>query len=402
MKITIDQLKQLIRRSGPALVAGPALTTNLTRETDCLNMLKDKFPGLDPEGHVSSFLDYGDLILDTGACNSEQLNRLVSEFFANKHFANPQLHGIAKACWSAVVSLAFDDFLRVHLQDWLFEKPWKLTLTTVVESDDIPSLKSVPYYAMLGDIRNRHPEATVATCRSGFLSRERVWGKLLQSFPDRVRSDPIIFLGTKGIPERICDFVNVLFSLSPFKPSHLIFLADDPTALSPTLRNLAAKYTRVDTVECTLTELSTALSRATLQQTLRSGYAPLTQAVIDPAVFSEIEDQVAYVPRKDELRLDPTEHNRLIDALFRPTHLDWSPYALDMEFKRNITESILNSVTGVIGQEQNRKLVLKQARREKAEASAPKSPGFGPEISALGSSPARIRCQLVLAPRFWC
>ncbi|MBL9170496.1 MAG: hypothetical protein JNN07_22365 [Verrucomicrobiales bacterium] len=344
MKISIQELQGQIRR-GPGLVFGPGMSTAPGREVECLKQLKSLHPDLDIDCPCSSFLDYVDLVSAAGTASETKLRNDVQSAFTNAAFANPQLDAITKANWTVIVSLGCDDFLRTKMMDALYATPSKWTLTTIAEPDTTPSLTSVPYYALMGDIRDNRDLSSLAISRSQYLRRQRQWARMLQSLPSIIKNDPLIFLGTATIVERVCDFMNELLKLQPQVPRKLIFLETDPTATNATFRNLVRPFSEIITAECSLSDLCNALSKTNLDIRSLPLFAEPTKGLIDPKVFAEIEDQVAYVPRKDEVRANAAERNRLQDSLFRPTHLDWAPYALGLEFVRDVCSDIEVLVT---------------------------------------------------------
>ena len=343
MKISLKELQQHIRR-GPALVFGPGMSTSPAREIECLRQLRSSYPDLDNDSPCQSFLDYVDIVLAAGIAPEAKVRAAVESAFLNPIFANPQLNAVVRPNWTAVVSLACDDFCRSSLNESLYAVPSKWTLTTVAEPDTTPALTTIPYYSLMGDIRDNRQTSRLAISRSEYLQRQRLWFPMLQSLPRILKSDPLIFLGTTSIVERVCDFLNELLKLQPQVPKRLIFLDGDPTASSPTLMNLVRAHCQIEVASCSLSDLGNALSRSNLAISSLPLFAEPTRFFIEPKVFGELEDQVAYVPRKEEIRTNPAERNRLLDSLFRPTHLDWSPYALSLEFRRDICNEAENRV----------------------------------------------------------
>lgn len=205
-------------------------------------------------------------------------------------------------------------------------------------------LTTVPYYAMMGDIRDKMESSRLAITKAEYLAKIRRWTAVLRTFPNVLKGDPLLFIGTESIVQRVCDFMNALLALHPFVPSKLVFLDSDPTANNPTFRHLVAGFCPVETVDSTLAEIGEMLSRETLAIRKLPLFSQSSDRLVDIRALSAVEDQIAYVPRREEMKVNPEERNRLLDSLFRPTNLDWAPYALDMEFKRDLTDSILEQI----------------------------------------------------------
>lgn len=339
----ITELQALISR-GPGLVAGPGLTTSSSREAQCLAQLKALYPVSDGATFSGTYLDYVDVVLSEQPENALDVRRQIHAIFADTSVRNPQLELIARANWTSMISLTSDDHLRDKVSDFLYHTPTKWSLTTVSEPTDSVKLTTVPYYALMGDIRDKMEASRLAITTAEYLGRMRHWAGILRTFPDVIKGDPLIFVGTESIVQRVCEFMNALLLLQPFLPSKLIFLDNDPTAKSPTFRRLVAGFCPVETVESSLAEIGEMLSRETLSIRKLPLFAQSSDRLVDIRALSAVEDQVAYIPRRDEMKVNPEERNRLLDSLFRPTNLDWAPYALDMEFKRDLSESILEQI----------------------------------------------------------
>ena len=138
--------------------------------------------------------------------------------------------------------------------------------------------------------------------------------------------------------------MNELFKLAPRIPKRLIFLAGDHTVSDPVFKNLVVENCQIQIAEGTMREIGDLLSRESLSISKLPLFADNSQRTVDFKTLAEIEDQVAYVPRREEVEANPNERNRLLDALFRPTHLDWGPYSLDMQFRREVCENIEVSI----------------------------------------------------------
>jgi len=357
MKLTIQELQRQIRR-GPGLVVGPGLTTSGSREAECLNHLRQVFPNYDSESPALTYLDYVDLILAKGDVLETKVRTEVQSHFSNSAFANPQLPTIVKANWTAVVSLCSDDFFRIKLGDYLYATPTKWTVTTIAETGMFLPLVTVPYYCLMGDARENREATSLAISKSQLLRRQRTWLQMLSSLPPILKSDPLIFLGTGTIVERVCDFINEVMKLQPQVPKRLIFLENDPTVVNALFKNLVGTLCQIEVVNCSLTDLGNNLSRQNLAIYGLPLFTDATKAIADTKTFAAIEDQVAYVPRRQEVTANRDERNRLLDSLFRPTHLDWAPYALDLEFKRDICSNLIERVKALFLQRGNASRVV--------------------------------------------
>jgi hypothetical protein len=299
MMIHLTDLQKQIYR-GPALVIGPGMTTSLSRESEFLNLLRRRYSLQETDEQPSTYLDHIDSVVAIGRATEMELRKEAESFFSYPLACNPQLEAIIKANWTAVISLSSDDHVREKLGGFFYSKPTKWSVTTVACPADIPSLTTVPYYAMMGDIRDKRESSKLAISRSQYLKRMRTWSNMLTSLPDVLKSDPLIFLGTSNIVERVCDFVNELLKLSPRIPKRLIFLATDHAATNPVFRNLVAGICEIQTVECTLRDIGDLLSRENLSIYKLPLFEDSSKRLVDLKAISKVEDQIAYIPRRDE------------------------------------------------------------------------------------------------------
>lgn len=333
MTIDLRELQKQISR-GPALVVGPGATTNSSRDSEFLKLLLQQYPQKEGERSPDTYPEYADQLIASDTAPEDALRKLAITYFNEPLVRNPQLELLLKANWTAVVSLSSDAHARDKLKDFLGSKPIHWDVSTVAAPGETLSIAKIPYYALMGDIADRRESHRLAVTSAQYLKRTRVWAEMLKTLPDIVKSDPIVFIGTSGIVARVRDFINELLRLYPRVPRRLIFLADDPAAQDAVLRNLVADTFQLQTVAGTLAEIGALLSEESLSIHKLPLFADINR-FIDFKVLASVEDQVAYVPRKDEIEVNPDEHHRLMDSLFRPTNLDWAPYALGMEFKRD-------------------------------------------------------------------
>lgn len=350
--MNLQELQQQIRR-GPALVIGPGATTSNSREVDLLKLLVESYPQQETERSPASYLDYADQLIASSRAPESDLRKLALGFFSETLVRNPQLELLMKANWTAVVSLSSDGHARDKLRDFLGSKPVHWDVSTVAAAGETLSIAKIPYYALMGDIADRREAHRLAITSAQYLKRTRIWSEMLRSLPDVVKSDPLVFIGTSSIVSRVRDFINELLRLHPKVPRRLIFLADDPAADDPILRNLVADTLHLEVVTGTIAEIGTLLS----EESLSVNKLPLfndAKRIVDFRVLAAVEDQVAYVPQKEEVNANPDEHHRLMDSLFRPTNLDWAPYALGMEFRRDSCATIVTKIEELLAGQSDR------------------------------------------------
>lgn len=263
MKIPLIPLQELQRqiRRGPGVVIGPAISSSPSREADCLTHLKRIFPDFAIDVPAATYLDYADLILASGKIPYLKLRSEIEQHFCNTAFVNPQLPTVVKANWTAVISLTSDNFFKTRLSDFLQATPTRWAPITIAESNLTAPINAIPYYALMGDINDHREASSLAISKSELLHRQREWTKMLSALPNILKSDPLVFLGTGPIVERVCDFFNELLKLQPQIPKRLIFLENDPTPHNALFKNLVKTFCQVQIADCSLATIALLLTK---------------------------------------------------------------------------------------------------------------------------------------------
>jgi hypothetical protein len=339
MIIDIADLKNILLRA-PALVLGPGVTTYPTIEADCLTEVRKAFAAVDIKAH--HYYDLAELVTPSPARKADP-RELVRKFFQSAK-PNPQLDRIVSIRWAAAVSLTADGHFASALRHYLDKQPLSWTVTKVLHTSTLIEPKSVPVYELLGDIDGTSEDTRLAVLRSDYLARRRQWAKLLRSFPDFVKTDPLFFAGTACIPDLVCDFLNELLALGAITPRRLIFLADDSTAHDPRVLALVRTYCQVDLLQCSLGELCEEIAELSSKPHPAIPLRASGPVTFDATELLDFDDQIAFVPYGLEKVPAAENKHRLLDILFSPTNPDWSPYAANLDFKREITPVIEQAI----------------------------------------------------------
>jgi hypothetical protein len=250
---------------------------------------------------------------------------------------------MVSARWTAVVCLTADDFFANALRGYFDKTAIGWTMTKVANPSIIVDPKSVPVYQLLGDLSAMADDSRLAVLRSEYLRKRRQWPKLLRSFPDFAKGDPLFFAGTSSIVPLVCDFLNELLSLGAVVPRRLIFLSEDPTAVSPQLLGLVRDFCQIDTINCSLAEFCEAASPLKLNERARPEMED-GSLVFDLTKLYGVEDQVAFVPSQLSVSSINEQKHRLLDILFSPTNVDWSPYAAGLDFQRDLARDVEKTI----------------------------------------------------------
>jgi hypothetical protein len=348
-KINIETLQTYLRK-GPALVIGPGVSSFGGVEVEILEKLKDRYKAKDSAAKHDHFLFYADQLLADDSVGPSDLRAWTSKYVIDEVKPNPSLSAIVKIYTPAVVSLCIDDNYREALKEYRTQKTSSRSVATISSFGVNPSSRSIPYYTLMGDPRDQRDNRNLVCSASSYLSRKRSWSRILSSFLDRVKGDPILFLGTDAIKERVRDFLDELLRMTPNHPNKFIFLDSDSCAQDSTIVNLIEEFGEIEVVEnCSPQELGNKLSERPTNFADLPLFRDLNSEVIDLRRLGDFEGKVCYVPSITNLNPDESQWHRNLDLLFRPTHLNWVPYALDLPFRRDITQQLTSEVTEHLG-----------------------------------------------------
>jgi hypothetical protein len=204
------------------------------------------------------------------------------------------------------------------LRSQVYSKADGWTVTTLSEAVATLPRHTVPFYTLLGDPADPRDTAKLAVSYSQYLTRRRSWEKMLVQLPDLAKGDPIIFIGTSPIPDRVTDFLNELLRLAPKYPRDLVFLKDDATFSSAALRNLSQGNFELYSVDCQIRDLRNELSKEQLELNELPLFSNAPHGLVEGKTLKSLSDILNYVPKKDEVKAHEREWNRLLDTLFRP------------------------------------------------------------------------------------
>ena len=344
--LTID-LQDLVTFSlrGAALVAGPSLTSHSTAKDECLKTLRARFPDCTPKLPIESYYDFAD-------CAAQNGKSLVSiRGCIEKHFQtvrpSPQLRSIVKVAWKAIISLSEDNHLKNQLTLYLDDIPASISVTGIAHAKVVPEPRTIPIYELLGDLRDARQQACLAVTNPEFLERRRSWRELLSTAPDFIKGGLLIFAGTSSDVDLVIEFLNESFALKPGLSNKLIFLNDDPASFNPAVLQLVGDRCSIFRVQCNLSEACQAFEDCRQTVSIKQIPLELNDLPFDPRPLQSIADQVSRVPFKQEIPASQEgEKSRLLDILFSPSHLGWSPFKEALDFPREMASVLHQHIAG--------------------------------------------------------
>ncbi len=340
-----EAIESLNRR--PGIVVGPNAT--------CL-------PGILPRIFINAFKKFEkDLNLNgpvtdiTYRANLDVLAQIIPDQLPTverqirdellKLSASLDLPHLAKAGWSACISLTEDVLFEAGLRNYLDEKPTSVTSTIIDHSAVMPPERTIPVYKLLGNINNSDPDRTLAITESGMLVRQQTWPQLLRTFPDYLKEAPLFFVGAESVTPLVRSLLGVLLGMPRPNVSKFLFLKDDATIKDPTIMALCS-LRNVAVIDATLRDFCNAIGELKPMQSTSSiaGATILKQDELSKAL-SPYENIVSLVPsgRLDDATI-ALQLPKLIDGLFRPASIDWRPFIAKLDLRRTCTDEIKNSI----------------------------------------------------------
>jgi hypothetical protein len=303
---------------GPEFTLGPGVLQELA------TALSDAFDVEDS----GSFLEVADRCFMLGVAE-ESVRDAIRVFVASKP-RTPQVAPLAKAKWSAIMSLCFDTHLEDRLQQ---ESELRVSRHPVTILDDVrtpPPPRSTPSYKLLGRTDRDQFSCSATHYR---VRRAASWRTFVKEFSDRVKDGPILCLGLGNMTWAVEDLLAEMYAQPSCKPYCLLLLAEDPILNNIGFRRLAESRTRLVAVRSSLGELMTAAVRAD-----KIGYTPqlpIGESAASPFdALHPCDDIAIVVNRHLETATSSAEKERLLDLLFSPEIASWDPFVHDLDFRR--------------------------------------------------------------------
>lgn len=341
--ISLQDLQSLTR-TGIGLVIGPGLTENPNHEGALAKQLSRLVSGpVHPEEH---FLRIADKAYKSEKASPSVVHDIIKSHFENPLSVSTSIFRLLNANLKAVVSLSFDSHFKTKYNDHYESKPVGKMLATVASPDDRPPPGSMPYYSLLGDPSDLTEERRLVTSESEYVLRKADWPQILRSLPDAMLGDPLFLIGHQFTKDRVSDFLSTLRGLGHKTPRRLILLKDDPILEDMTITRILEKSFEALILKARINEVGDAFSKETLSVKSLPLWSTESGRFFSSDLLSRVDKWVSYVPKNEEIQANPERRNKLLDSLFRPTHLDWEPYSLELPFKRDAHDEIC----GLIGQ----------------------------------------------------
>jgi hypothetical protein len=340
-----DAIGSLRRR--PGLVIGPAVTRTPEAMAQVLAYAFKKAGDTLPADVPIAEQTYRSAIDALRHLMPEKAELVTHEIREGLRVLKPStdLPRLARAGWSACISLTEDLLFEAALSNHQDSIPSSRSVTTIDHSTVVPSDRTVPIYKLLGNLNDRRPDHTLAISESELLLRQQHWNALLRTFPDYLQDAPLFLLGTESAIPLVRAMLSVLVSMSRPTVAKLLFLKGDATLNDGTVRAMCGRCSTVlaDTSIRELCDVITKLKPA------RSVAAASQGKVAEPDLLTRAvlahEDLISLVPSAKPDEADFSARlPAMVDSLFRPSAVNWLPFLHGLDMRRTITDPIKNTI----------------------------------------------------------
>lgn len=350
---TLDQLVDDFY-TRPGVVIGDKLTCTNGLESEIAEFIVAE---ISEYAEVQSDQTIGQLLDSAKVLSEAELVRLrdgVKDRYRNG--TSPfHLEPITKVNWSACISITKDLRFESELRNYLDSQPNSRSATVVSNEDTIVPSGSIPIYKLYGNILETEDRSALALSKSEILIRQAIWPKMIRAISDYLKGGELIFLGTDNSHEDVQWILTSLLTLSPLGPKKLIFLRSDSTYKNDTVSSLLRNFD-VTICDANVSEIATAISEIKPKQSAFDFpiaiYSDSTKLNTKLAKYSHV---ISLVPTECP-KIDFTQHrNSLLDSLFRPTSVEWTPYLLNLALGRDITDELESKIDEIFKGHENSK-----------------------------------------------
>lgn len=259
----------------------------------------------------------------------------------------PDISHLAKALWSACISitedLTFESALRTHLDS----VPGTRSVTVIDETRIAPPPRTVPVYKLLGNAALAAPDAALALSEADLLLRQQDWRQILSTLPDFAREAPLFVVGIGSKLPLARQVLGLLASLPHPRPTRLYFLKDDLSLQDPTVASLCRKFETI-VVDASLRDFCAQISAKRSQFDV-AREAPTEEALssLDEIVRQHSGVFAVVPPAGTRASMPAMDAPQIVEALFRPAADDWRPYKYGLDVRRTVTDQLLGKVNAL-------------------------------------------------------
>lgn len=336
--LSAQQIASLVA-NGACLLVGDGLTHLPDYEKPILNALRALSPDKN-EYLVENARLLAWQLAEHGVATDESIRQVLLKT-TRALPTNPDISFITKIRWNCIISLSGDNLLEQRISEELDKSAITRFLTVVTRPATMPHARDLPVYKLLGDLDQTHVDDRYPVNRAEYLRRRRSFSRLLSTYPDFAKSSPVIFLGTDGHEDVILDLYNELLEHLPNCPRTIILRPDNPLLKDRGFLDLVHDYCRVLVSSTSNSELPRLLGAVRSRGYRTQGSKDDGRVV---GLLSKYAPDVEVVPKGEEIEDTDEDKNRLLDYLFRPSYLNWAPYKVSLDFRREHTDAIKTAI----------------------------------------------------------
>lgn len=254
------------------------------------------------------------------------------------------LKHLAAVQWSSVVSLCSDTALEQAIQLKLDASPTTRTLTLVTHPSVTIPTRTTPVFRLLGDPATTETGRKLAVSAADYTLRKQSWHDLLGQFSDNTKNGMVVVVGLQEDSQLLQDCIATLVSLRGPIPKRFFFLEQPSGPSDPTLLGMLLDRAEVVALRCTLQEFCNAAAVLT-SKPVQFSMQELDLPKRMERLLSDYSDTIGVPQTTIPTGLDPAHRmTELCDALFRPMALDWRPFLIDLDLKREQLAEVWSDV----------------------------------------------------------
>jgi hypothetical protein len=319
------------------LIIGPASTVHPGILSEMSANLATKFgvkPGI-------SWTATADAVMAKSPEQSIAVKQFIRSFFSTQR-TTPFVEHLAQVRWRAAFSAALDSFFEDRFTAELERRPYKDTLSVLIDSTPPPP-RTIPVFKLLGSTQRNQFVSSDAE----YLKWRTRWRAYLRTFADLVKNAPVFCTGMADCPWVLFDLLAEM-DASGQPPNTLLLLSDDSIANNPKLLQMLDARTRVLLVQGTIGTISQAINNIGAKKfTPQVGASGVSLPI--PSPLRNYDDLVVSVTDSLKTSVSASERARLHNILFSPSVPKWEPFVYDLDFKRTIGEELRKSLLALAG-----------------------------------------------------
>jgi hypothetical protein len=344
-----ETLGSLQRR--PALLIGPD-ATRAKGELAAALVVAMKIGGIQMEPAGILDADYRSRIDAIGSAYGQKAATVEEEFRSGIRTMKPSLDisHLAKAGWSACISLSEDVLFETALRNYLDSIAGTRTLTVIDQIGMEPPPRTIPVYKLLGNVLSNEDDNRLVLSEAELLLRQQQWAAMLRSFPDFVMEAPLFVIGVTGCISLTRQVLGTLAAMPKPRPTKLYWLSGEGALSDSTIEALCKNFdTRI--VDGSLRDLCAQL--AVLKPLLVKPSKAAASAKLSgiQSLSQKHSGIVSFVPSElTTTAAAAIDMPSLLDGLFRPAAVNWLPFQHKLDVRRSSTTKLLDAFTSLLDQ----------------------------------------------------